>query len=93
MKMQFIASTMIKWNLAELMDLYAIKTKDLAEALDISASSASNLRNSQSMPRIDGKRLSQIITAINAINQGRKNKSRVLPADLIQYIPDEKAGA
>ena len=91
MKIQSLSQSMIKWKLADVMDLYAIKNKELADALDITASAASNLRTSATMPRIDGHRLNQIISAINEINQSRKNKSKVYPSDLIEWIPDHDA--
>ena len=84
-------NTMIKWRLAEVMGLYGIKTKDLAEQVGITAGALSNLRRSQTMPRIDGNRLTDLINGINTINNARHNPTKITPHDLIGWISDDEA--
>lgn len=76
---------MIRWRLKEIMARYSIKGVDLAGKLDISTNAMSNLRNSKTMPRLDGVALDLLCNALNELAQDL-DKS-IAPADLLDYLP------
>lgn len=63
-----------------------IKGKDLAEKLDISANAVSALRNSKTMPRLDGVALNSLCNALNVLAEDLDKK--ITPADLLDYTQD-----
>ena len=65
---------------------YNIKGKDLAEKLDISPNAVSALRNSKTMPRLDGIALNSLCNALNELAEDLDK--RITPADLLDYIQD-----
>ena len=78
--------TLIRWRLREVMARYHIKGVDLASQLGVSGNSISNLRNSKSMPRIDGDALNNLCNALNklALDLDRE----ITPSTLIEYTRD-----
>lgn len=73
----------IRWKLAEVMARYRITGKALAEELDMTEASVSNLKNSQTIPRIDGERIEQLCEALNKLA-----KAKIRFADLYEEIAD-----
>ena len=78
--------TLIRWRLREVMARYHIKGVDLANQLGVSGNSISNLRNSKTMPRIDGESLNNLCNALNqlALDLDRE----ITPGTLIEYTRD-----
>ncbi|NJL64578.1 MAG: helix-turn-helix transcriptional regulator [Methylacidiphilales bacterium] len=64
---------------------YSIKGVDLALRLDISTNAMSNLRNSKTMPRLDGVALDLLCNALNELAQDLDKA--IAPADLLDYSP------
>lgn len=81
-----MTQTLIKWRLREVMARYRIKAVDLAKEIGVSPNSVSNLRNSESMPRLDGSSLNNLCNALNklAINL----EEEITPITLIDYTRD-----
>jgi DNA-binding Xre family transcriptional regulator len=81
-----MTQTLIKWRLREVMARYRIKAVDLAEEIGVSPNSVSNLRNSESMPRLDGSSLNYLCNALImlAINL----EEVITPITLIDYTRD-----
>lgn len=82
----FNQKTSIIWKLNEIMARYRIKGSDLAEELQISNNAVSNLRNAQTMPRIDGERLNALCNALTNLAGGVE----ITPAMLIEYVRDKE---
>jgi DNA-binding Xre family transcriptional regulator len=66
---------------------YSIKGVDLALKLDISTNAMSNLRNSKTMPRLDGVALDLLCNALNELAQDLDKP--IAPADLLDYSPTQ----
>ena len=83
-----MTQTLIKWRLREVMARYRIKAIDLAKEIGVSPNSVSNLRNSESMPRLDGSSLNNLCNALNklAINL----EEEITPFTLIDYTRDSE---
>ncbi|MBD6620527.1 helix-turn-helix transcriptional regulator [Komarekiella sp. 'clone 1'] len=61
-----------------------IKARDLADEMSVSANSVSNLRNSRTMPRLDGEILNNLCEALNRLAQDLEGE--ISPSDLISYV-------
>ncbi|QDZ41585.1 helix-turn-helix transcriptional regulator (plasmid) [Euhalothece natronophila Z-M001] len=69
---------MIRWRLREIMARKRMSNNELAEKLQINRVSVSRLKNSETMPRIDGQTLEKICKALD-----------VTPADLLELEKEE----
>ena len=78
--------TLIRWRLREVMARYKIKTKDLAQELGRAPNSISNLRNSDTMPRLDGESLNNLCNALNRLAPDAQVE--ITPMTLIDYSRD-----
>ncbi len=78
-----ITLEMIRWRLKEVMARYDIKGIDLAKELGVREASVSNLRNSKTMPRIDGKKIEQLCSSLSKL-AGRK----ISFADLYEEVEE-----
>ncbi len=78
--------TLIRWRLREVMARYKIKAKDLAKELGQTPNSISNLRNSDTMPRLDGYSLNNLCNALN--NLAPNIQQEISPMTLIDYTRD-----
>lgn len=78
--------TLIRWCLREVMARYKIKAIDLAQEMGLSANSISNLRNSDTMPRIDGSSLNNLCNALNKLAPDAPEE--ISPITLIDYTRD-----
>jgi DNA-binding Xre family transcriptional regulator len=85
-----MSQTLIKWRLREVMARYRIKAKDLAKELKLSANAISNLRQSETMPRLDGDSLNRLCNALNTLAKGLDRE--ITPATLIDYVWDRPSG-
>jgi DNA-binding Xre family transcriptional regulator len=83
-----VCQEMIKWKLAELMARHRIKAKDLAIQLEINPTAVSNLKSARTMPRFDGDRLSQLLTALNQLADKKTIESPIGLLDLLEYVAD-----
>lgn len=63
------APVMIRWKLNEVMARYKITGVDLAKELGIRVESVSNLRNSETIPRIGGERIQDLCQALSKLAQ------------------------
>jgi putative transcriptional regulator len=57
----------IRWKLAEVMARYRISGKALAEELNVRDATVSNLKNCDTIPRIDGERINQLCQALSKL--------------------------
>ena len=73
-------NTMIQWRLRHIMADQMLTNKELAERLGKHPNSIGNLKNTDTMPRIDGETLNSLCLAL-----------RVTPSDLIRFVPDHDA--
>jgi putative transcriptional regulator len=79
-----MAQTLIRWRLNEVMARYNIRPTELAQAMDVSLTTVSNLRKRQ-MPRLTEQTLNKLCQALNQLSQ---ENYLITPADLIEYTPD-----
>ncbi len=82
--------TLIRWRLREVMARYHIKAVDLAKEMGISANAISNLRKSDTMPRLDGDSLNKLCNALNKL--GLNLDGEITPITLIDYTRDYEPG-
>jgi DNA-binding Xre family transcriptional regulator len=85
-----MSQTLIKWRLREVMARYNIKAIDLAKQMKLSANAVSNLRQSKTMPRMDGGSLNNLCNALNAL--ASELDEEITPMTLIGYIRDGEPG-
>ena len=78
--------TLIRWRLREIMARYKIKAKDLAHELGQTPNSITNLRNSDTMPRLDGGSLNNLCNALNRLAPNAQQE--ITPMTLIDYSRD-----
>ena len=74
---------MIRWRLKEVMARYDIKGIDLAKEMGVRDASISNLRNSKTMPRLDGERIDQLCKALSKLAE-----RRISFADLYEEVEE-----
>lgn len=79
-----VAQILIKWRLNEVMARHDIRSKDLAEEMEVSPSAISNLRK-RNMPRLSEETLNKLCQALNKLSQ---EGTLITPGDLIEYTPD-----
>ena len=72
---------MIRWRLAEIMARYRISNKALVEALGLSPTAISNLKNASSLPELNSDKLCNISGALSELSG-----VRITPFDLMEYI-------
>ncbi|MBP0016900.1 MAG: GIY-YIG nuclease family protein [Cyanobacteria bacterium SBLK] len=82
--------TTIRWKLNEVMAHHRVKGSDLAGLLQLSDNAVSNLRNAETMPRIDGKRLGELLNGLNDLAQNLEDGQIINERDLIEYVPPKK---
>jgi DNA-binding Xre family transcriptional regulator len=85
-----MSQTLIRWRLREVMARYNIKAIDLAKQMKLSANAVSNLRQSKTMPRMDGDSLNNLCNALNAL--ALELDEEITPMTLIGYIRDGEPG-
>ena len=69
---------------------YKIKAKDLAKELGQTPNSISNLRNNDTMPRLDGDSLNNLCNALNKLAPDIQQE--ITPMTLIDYSRDPEPG-
>lgn len=79
-----MAQTLIRWRLNEVMARHGIRAKELAEEMEVSPTTVSNLRK-RSMPRLTEETLNKLCQALNKLSQ---EGTLITPGDLIEYTPD-----
>lgn len=77
--------TVIKWRLAEIMARHKIKGNELADKLNVRPNTISNLKNSHTMPRLDGDKLNDLCIALTQL----ANES-ITPNHLIEYSVEQE---
>lgn len=82
--------SMIRWRLRELMSRYRISNRDLAEALGRHETSVSRLKSGDSMPRLNGKELSQLCDALTQVLKDNGERHVITHVDLFEYVPDDR---
>ncbi len=85
-----MSQALIRWRLREVMARYHIKAVDLAKEMGISANAISNLRKSDTMPRLDGESLNNLCNALNKL--GLNLNEEITPITLIDYTRDYEPG-
>ena len=76
-----VVSVTIRWKLNEIMARYRITGVDLAKELGIRVESVSNLRNSETIPRIGGERIQDLCQALSKLS-----KTKIRFSDLYEEI-------
>ncbi len=66
-----VASVRIRWKLREIMARYNITGVDLAKKLGIRTEAVSNLRQSETIPRIGGERIQDLCEALSLLSGTR----------------------
>ena len=76
----------IKWKLNEVMARHRIQGSDLAKYLNAVPNTVTNLKNAETMPRIDGKRLDELLNGLNDLAQNLDEDQIITDRDLIEYV-------
>jgi putative transcriptional regulator len=84
-----VAVMTARWRLAELMARYRIRGDELAEYIGITANAMSNLKNAETMPRIDGERFAKILDGLNSLAKNKPEDEVIYPNDLFEYKPEK----
>ncbi|AFZ30665.1 helix-turn-helix domain protein [Gloeocapsa sp. PCC 7428] len=79
-----VAQTLIRWRLNEVMARHDIRAKQLAEEMEVSPTTVSNLRK-RNMPRLTEETLDKLCKALNSLS---REGIPITPGDLIEYIPE-----
>ncbi len=79
-----VAKTLIRWRLNEVMARYGVRATELAEEMEVSPTTVSNLRK-KNMPRLSEETLNKLCKALNALSQ---ETTLITPGDLLEYTPD-----
>lgn len=74
----------VRWKLREIMARYKITNVKLAEKLEITKTAVSDLRTSDTFPRIDGGRLANIAKALSDLSG-----AKISIFDLMEEIEDD----
>lgn len=84
-----MAQLVIRWQLNEVMARHHIKGKTLAEYLSDREATISKLRNSRTMPRIDGDRLDSLLKALNHLADPVPTDRKIDVTDLICWVEED----
>lgn len=76
--------TKIIWKMAEVMARYKIGGKNLAKYLGVRGNAVSNLKNAETMPRLDGDKLNSLCNGLSKLSG-----VEISPNDLLEFTLDE----
>lgn len=77
---------MYRWKLREIMARYNITGVALAKELNLTTVAVSNMRQSDTIPRVDGERIEKLTKALSKLAQ-----TRITFYDLFEETEKEKA--
>jgi DNA-binding Xre family transcriptional regulator len=80
--------SMLRWRLRELMARSRITNRELAQYLSRHETSISRMKNSDTMPRMDGEELNSLCNALTAILRNRGQELVISHQDLLDFTPD-----
>lgn len=81
--------SMLRWRLRELMARGRITNRELAERLQKHETSISRMKNSDSMPRMDGDELNSLCNALTELFRERGQDVVITHVDLMDHFPDD----
>lgn len=83
----FLSDNPLKWRMCEIMARYRISNKELAQELGRSPTSISHLKNSDTMPRMDGHELGALCLALSRLASLDTGKQVCIThLDLFEYV-------
>lgn len=81
--------SMLRWRLRELMARGRITNRELAERLQKHETSISRMKNSDTMPRMDGDELNSLCNALTELFRERGQDVVITHVNLIDHFPDD----
>ena len=81
--------SMLRWRLRELMARGRITNRELAERLQKHETSISRMKNSDTMPRMDGDELNSLCNALTELFRERGQDVVITHVDLMAHFPDD----
>lgn len=81
--------SMLRWRLRELMARGRITNRELAERLQKHETSISRMKNSDTMPRMDGDELNSLCNALTELFRERGQDVVITHVNLMDHFPDD----
>ncbi|OWY63383.1 hypothetical protein B7486_53425 [cyanobacterium TDX16] len=84
-----VEKSMLRWRLREIMARGRITNRELAQHLHRHETSISRMKNSDTMPRMDGEELNSLCSALTQILRERGLDVVITHVDLMEHFPDD----
>lgn len=85
-----VEQSMLRWRLREIMARGRITNRELAQRLHRHETSISRMKNSDTMPKMDGDELNSLCNVLTQILRERGQQDIVIThVDLMQHSPDD----
>lgn len=81
--------SMLRWRLREVMARGRITNRELADRLHKHETSISRMKNSDTMPRMDGDELNSLCKALTTIFRERGQDVVITHMDLMEHFSDD----
>lgn len=81
--------SMLRWRLREIMARGRITNRELAQRLHKHETSISRMKNSDTMPKMDGAELNSLCKALTELFRERGQGVVITHVDLIEHFPDD----
>lgn len=81
--------SMLRWRLRELMARGRITNRELAERLQKHETSISRMKNSDTMPRMDGDELNSLCNTLTELFRERGQDVVITHVNLMDHFPDD----
>ena len=84
-----VEQSMLRWRLREIMARGRITNRELAQRLHRHETSISRMKNSDTMPKMDGDELNILCNVLTEMLKERGQEVVITHVDLIQHSPDD----
>lgn len=88
-----VEHSMLRWRLREIMARGRITNRELAQRLHRHETSISRMKNSDTMPKMDGDELNSLCNVLTEILKERGQDVVITHVDLMQHSPDDLGAA
>jgi len=88
-----VEQSMLRWRLREIMARGRITNRELAQRLHRHETSISRMKNSDTMPKMDGDELNILCNVLTEMLKERGQEVVITHVDLIQHSPDDLENA
>jgi putative transcriptional regulator len=88
-----VEQSMLRWRLREIMARGRITNRELAQRLHRHETSISRMKNSDTMPKMDGDELNILCNVLTEMLKERGQDVVITHVELIQHSPDDLENA